>query len=120
MAIKLIKLKSDDDLIADAKEIRSEDDKVVVGYLFKDPFIVRMYEEEDKPQVLNEQNEEYGKKIRVGFYPWVPFTSDRNIPCSGDWIVTIAEPIEKLRKLYQEKLDGRGSEGDQDVSTLNE
>ena len=40
------------------------------------------------------------------FYPWIPLRGER-IPCSADWVITIVEPIENLKKLYQEKLDGR-------------
>ena len=40
MTIKLVVLKSGEDLIADAKEIRGPDEEVV-GYYFKDPLVNR-------------------------------------------------------------------------------
>ena len=40
------------------------------------------------------------------FYPWIPLSEEKNTLFS-DWVITIVEPIENLKKLYQEKLDGR-------------
>ena len=52
MTIKLVVLKSGEDLIADAKEIRGPDEEVV-GYYFKDPLVLKMYQK-DEPVVLSE------------------------------------------------------------------
>ena len=41
MTVKLVMLKSGEDIIADVKEIKSEQD--VIGYFFHDPLIVKMY-----------------------------------------------------------------------------
>ena len=42
MSIKLVMLKSGEDLIADVQEIKSKDD--VIGYYFNNPFIIKMYQ----------------------------------------------------------------------------
>ena len=107
MTVKLVMLKSGEDLVADVKEIKSNDD--VVGYYFDDPLIVRISESEE-PTVLNEEGSltQYSSKINVTFYPWIPLAKDVRIPCSADWVVTIVEPIEKLKTQYQERVNGRG------------
>ena len=46
-------------------------------------------------------------QINIVFYPWIPLSSEKTVPCSADWVITIVEPIENLKKLYQEKIDGR-------------
>tara|TARA_R100001440_G_scaffold71394_1_gene94336 strand:+ start:85 stop:414 length:330 start_codon:yes stop_codon:yes gene_type:complete len=98
-------LKSGEDIIADVKEIKSNED--VIGYYFNDPLIVKMYEPEE-PTVLSEgTTNQYSSKINIVFYPWVPLSAEKRVPCSADWVITIVEPIENLKKLYQEKLDGR-------------
>ena len=110
MTVKLVMLKSGEDIIADVKELKSELD--VVGYYFHDPLIVKMYEPEE-PTVLSEgTTNQYSSKINIVFYPWVPLSAEKRIPCSADWVITIVEPIENLRKLYQERLNGR-NKGDQ-------
>ena len=68
MSIKLVMLKSGEDLIADVKEIKSNEE--VVGYYFDDPLLVKIYDT-DKPTVLNEGDttKEYATKIGVTFFP---------------------------------------------------
>ena len=105
MTVKLVMLKSGEDIIADVKEIKSNED--VIGYYFNDPLIVKMYEPEE-PTVLSEgSTNQYSSKISIVFYPWMPLAAEKKVPCSADWVITIVEPIENLKKLYQEKLDGK-------------
>ena len=106
MTVKLVMLKSGEDIIADVKEIKSNED--VIGYYFNDPLIIKMYEPEE-PTVLSEgTTNQYSSKISIVFYPWIPLSAEKRVPCSADWVITIVEPIENLKKLYQERLDGRG------------
>jgi len=111
MSVKLVMLKSGEDIIADVKELKTEEG--IVGYYFHDPLIVKMYHPEE-PTVLNEEgsSREYETKISVQFYPWIPLSKESKIPCSADWVVTIVEPVQNVKTLYQERLDGR-NKGDQ-------
>ena len=113
MTVKLVMLKSGEDIIADVKEIKTEQD--VIGYFFHDPLIVKMYSPE-KPVVLSEENgvesehgttKEISSKVGITFYPWVPLSAENKIPCSADWVITMVEPMQNLKKLYQEKINGR-------------
>ena len=106
MSVKLVMLKSGEDIITDVKELKSEEG--IVGYYFHDPLIVKAYHPEE-PTVLNEEgsSREYESRISVQFYPWIPLSEESRIPCSADWVITIVEPLEKLKLQYQEKLNGR-------------
>ena len=106
MSVKLVMLKSGEDIITDVKELKSEEG--IVGYYFHNPLIVKMYHPEE-PTVLTEDgsSREYESKISVQFYPWIPLSEESRIPCSADWVVTIVEPVKNIKKLYQERLDGR-------------
>ena len=106
MSVKLVMLKSGEDIITDVKELKSEEG--IVGYYFHNPLIVKMYHPEE-PTVLNEEgsSREYESKISVQFYPWIPLSEESRIPCSADWVVTIVEPVKNIKKLYQERIDGR-------------
>ena len=111
MTVKLVMLKSGEDIIADVKEIKSTDQDVI-GYFFHDPLIVKMYEPEE-PTVLSEgTTNQYSSKINIVFYPWIPLSSEKTVPCSADWVITIVEPVQNVKTLYQERLDGR-NKGDQ-------
>ena len=111
MSVKLVMLKSGEDIITDVKELKTEEG--VVGYYFHNPLIVKEYQPEE-PTVLNEDgsSREYESKISVQFYPWIPLSEESRIPCSADWVVTIVEPVKSIKKLYQERLNGR-HEGNQ-------
>ena len=106
MSVKLVMLKSGEDIITDVKELKSEEG--IVGYYFHNPLIVQISHPE-KPTVLNEDSSsrEYESKISVQFYPWIPLSEESRIPCSADWVVTIVEPVKNIKKLYQARLDGR-------------
>ena len=106
MSVKLVMLKSGEDIITDVKELKSEEG--IVGYYFHNPLIVKTYHPE-QPTVLNEDgsSREYESRISVQFYPWIPLSKESRIPCSADWVVTIVEPVQNIKKLYQERLDGR-------------
>ena len=106
MSVKLVMLKSGEDIIADVKELKTEEG--IVGYYFHNPLIVKMYHPEE-PTVLNEDgsSRQYESKISIQFYPWIPLSEESRIPCSADWVVTIVEPVKNIKKLYQERIDGR-------------
>jgi len=106
MSVKLVMLKSGEDIITDVKELKTEEG--VVGYYFHKPLIVKAYQPEE-PTVLNEDgsSREYESKISVQFYPWIPLSEESRIPCSADWVVTIVEPVQNVKKLYLESLNGR-------------
>lgn len=101
MSIKILLLKSGENIICDAKELVS--DEKTCGYLLKDPFRITL----ESPVFLRETIEEPDDKssIRVAFSPWILLTSDREIPVPPDWVVTIVEPIESVKEMYEEKID---------------
>ena len=111
MSVKLVMLKSGEDIITDVKELKTEEG--IVGYYFHKPLIVKAYQPEE-PTVLSEDgsSREYESKISVQFYPWIPLSEESRIPCSAAWVVTIVEPVKNLKNLYQERLNGR-NKGDQ-------
>lgn len=127
MTVKLVMLKSGEDIIADVKEIRGSSEEVI-GYYFNEPLILKLYSTEE-PTVLSESEgtttesgttKQFNSKVGVTFYPWVPLSAERNIPCSADWVVTIVEPVENLKKLYEEKVNGGGNESNQGSVVINE
>ena len=121
MAVKLVVLKSDEHLIADVKEIRNQSDDVV-GYYFNDPLILGLYSTEEEFLLENQSEEgktkELQSKVGINFYPWIPLAAERNIPCSADWVVTIVEPRDNLKALYEGRKNGK--QDDQGSVVINE
>jgi len=124
MTIKLILLKSGEDIIADVAEMASGEgeDKRVVGYFLHKPCIIKLRDS----QVLTEETEaEQKSSFKVSLFPWMPLTSDKTIPIPADWLVTMVEPKEKLKEMYIEDVltygqdnqsSGSGEQSDSDQS----
>ena len=102
MSVQLALLKSGETIIADVKELISEEK--VCGYLFKHPHKLTLTES----VYLTEQSED--NSIGVTFTPWIMFTNDTEIPVRPDWLVTIVEPAKEIKNLYEEKVNGTDSE----------
>jgi hypothetical protein len=116
MTIKLLLLKSGEDIISDIKEmvIGEDEDRRVVGYFLNKPCLVKMRD----PSLLVEESTEEQKKAayQVSLYPWMPLSKDSVIPVAADWVVTIVEPIVKLSEMYVEDVLSRGTENNQSNS----
>ena len=105
MSVKLLLLKSGEQIIADAKELRRKEDVPVVdkvnGYLLTLPHKVTA----NKPLVLTENvNEE--RNVEITLSPWILLTEDKSMTVPQDWIITIVNPIKSIAKMYEEKTNG--------------
>lgn len=89
MTVKLLILKSLEDVIADVKEMISADK--VVGYVLENPYVVS----------LSNNGEQ------VGFYPYAPLAKDNSVPIPCDWVVSILEPKDEIKNSYVEKLNAK-------------
>jgi hypothetical protein len=107
MSIKLVLLKSGETIVSDAKELISNEK--VCGYLFENPHRVDVR----KTILLVEESEESndtGGDLEVILTPWIILTSDKQISVPPDWIVTIVEPIQTIKEMYEEKVNGKDSQ----------
>jgi len=106
MSIKLVLLKSGEDIISDLTEmvVGEEENRVVVGYFFKKPCIVKM--RTPSQNLLTEENQGNIKRANyeVSLFPWMPLSKDEVIPVTADWVVTMVEPVEKLKNMYIEDV----------------
>ena len=118
MTIKLLLLKSGEDIIADTTEmtVGEDEDRRVVGYFLNKPCVVKMA---NYTPVEDEETTEQKQKnaYQIRFYPWVPLAKDPVIPITLEWVVTMVDPIDKLTKLYVEDILEYGKQNDQNSST---
>ena len=103
MSIQLALLKSGEEVIADIKEIRQEETGVLVSYLFKDPYCVKI----KTTQVLVE--DESRPKHELAYYKWMSLSNDSDIIVNKDWVVCITDPLDSVKKNYEERMNGRRS-----------
>ena len=112
MSTKLALLKSGEDVIADIKEIRQETTDELISYLFKDPYCVKI----KKSEVLVENELKPKPKHELAYYKWMSLSKDDDIIVNKDWVVCITNPLDSVKKNYEEKMNGRRS-NDTDRST---
>jgi hypothetical protein len=105
MTVKLAILKSGEDIVADIKEmlVGEGDDARVVGYVLTKPVGVSLNRKE-----ISIDDEKDTVQIRL--FPWCPLTKNEKIPITADWVVTIVDPIDKLKQMYTKEVLGDGSE----------
>ena len=87
--IKLIRMKSGEDVIGEIEEV-------------KDGIIV------ESPVVLMQMGSGSGQ-IQMGMVPWQPFSKSKKFTISKEWIVTISDPAVDIENGYR-KQHGSGIE----------
>ena len=106
MSVRLLLLKSGEQIIADAKELRRKEEDVpmvdkVYGYLLSKPHRVSA----NKPLVLTE-NVDDRRNVEITLSPWILLTEDKVMTIPKEWVITIVNPIESIVKMYEEKTNG--------------
>ena len=119
MTVKILVLKSGEDVIADVQEMVSSDNKVI-GYFLTKPCVVKM--RNASPLTIEETDPKKPEKkseFQISMYPWMPLAREKSIPLTTDWVVTMVTPVEKIYEMYVEDVlqDGKTN---QDSSTDNQ
>ena len=94
MTVKILLLKSGEDVISDVKEMISPDKKVI-GYFLSKPCVVKL---------LPKTTECNKRETSISMYPWMPLAKEKAIPLPTDWVVTMVTPIEKVETMYKEDV----------------
>lgn len=110
MTVKLAILKSGEDVIADIQEmvVGSEEDQKIIGYIFNRPCVVKLLNS-------NKSFDKESKSFEINIFPWCPLSKDTRIPVIVDWVVTLVEPADKLKSMYENKVLKYGTEDNQDI-----
>ena len=100
MAIKLAVLQDQDQVIAEIKEL--VDNGKPVGYLFGNAH--RIITEKE---FLAESDDD--RQIQITLSPWILLSADKEVLVPRHQVVTIVEPIDSLKEMYMEKINGSES-----------
>jgi len=84
MSIKLLRLKSGEDIVAD---IDVNDDTITI---------------ENPAAIMPMGDPRQSGAVQMGFAPWVPFSNDKQFEISKDWIVFITEPATDIVNNYRQ------------------
>ena len=108
MTIKLLLLKSGEDIIADVTEMAmgEGEKKTIVGYFLDKPCVIRMRD----PNLIKEEGPQKQSGFQVSLFPWIPLSKDTRIPVPSDWLITMVEPATKLKEMYVEDIVQNGNQ----------
>ena len=113
MTIKLMLLKSGEDIISDVTEMRvgtDKEDSQVIGYQLNKPCVVRMRD----PNLIKEEGPQKQSGFSVSLFPWMPLTKQETIPVPADWLITMVEPVDNLKEMYIEDIVNYGKDNQSD------
>ena len=118
MTVKLVLLKSGEDIIADVSEMvvgeegNEESPPRVIGYYLNSPCVIKMQDARNLPELQkgNEQKQGYS----VSLFPWMPLSKEDKIPIPADWMITMVEPVTKLAQMYDEDIVKHGKDNQSD------
>ena len=102
MSVKLAIFQDKEQVIAEIKEL--VDEGKPVGYVFTNPH--RVYAEK---QYLTEDDKD--RSIQITLSPWILLTADKEILVPKHQVVTIVEPVDSVKKMYSEKVNGSDGTG---------
>ena len=102
MTIKVLVLKSGEDVIADIQEMMSSDNQVM-GYFLTKPCVVKIQAKDMSAE----------SEVSVRMHPWMPIAREKMIPLNTDWVVTMVTPVEKIQEMYEKQVLNDGEETDE-------
>ena len=105
MSVKVVRMQSGEDIVANVKEIRPEEGKSAIAYEFIDAFTVQILRSTE--DMFNEEVEvpmdELGE-IQLEFFPWAPLATGRNIVTLYS-VVAISDPHSNVVEGWQQALE---------------
>ena len=84
MAVKLVRLKSGEDIIADILTESAEIVKV------------------KNPAMLMPMSDGRGQQVQVGLAPWMPFSEAKEFELPRDWVLLTTEPAQDIVNNYNQ------------------
>ena len=78
--------------------------------MFNKPQVVLL---KDFETISKNDEEKIKHSFDINLLPWIPFTKDEKIPVPSEWVVTLVEPLTKLKKMYEKSILKMGEKNDQ-------
>jgi len=97
MATKLILLKSGEDIVSEISEYFVGEK--FLGYNLTKPCVVKLIEQ---------FNESADSNYKINMVPWMVLSKDTTIPIPFDWVVTVTEPIDEVKDMYEKEVINNG------------
>ena len=119
MTIKILVLKSGEDVIADIKEMMTSDNQVM-GYILTKPCVVKLMSSAPLTAEEDDPNPEGSSEVRIRMHPWAPLAKEKEVPLSTEWVVTMFSPIDKVLEMYKKQVLKQNGKTDTTDSSDNQ
>ena len=95
MSVKLLLLKSGEEVITEVKEILDPDSKDPIGFHMHKPFRLDIVSNDDEGIVINQT-----KGYQVSWFPWAPLSKERDFFLPGHHVLTAYDPLDSIVEQY--------------------
>ena len=98
MSVKLLLLKSGEEVITEAKEILDPETKNPIGFALHKPFRLDIVSDEGGI-VFNRE-----KGYQVSWFPWAPLSKDKDFYLPGHHVLTAYDPLDSIADQYLQAI----------------
>ena len=95
MSVKLLLLKSGEEVITEVKEILDPNSKDPIGFHMHKPFRLDIVSNDDDGIVINQT-----KGYQVSWFPWAPLSIERDFFLPGHHVLTAYDPLDDIAEQY--------------------
>ena len=94
MSIKILLLKSNEEIITEVQEIANPDSKLAIGYHLHKPFRLEIVSDEGE-LVFNRD-----KGYQLSWFPWAPLSKDKDFFLPSEHVITAYDPLDSIADQY--------------------
>ena len=94
MRIKILLLKSNEEIITEAQEIANPDSTTAIGYHLHKPFRLEIVSDEGE-LVFNRE-----KGYSLSWFPFAPLSKDKDFFLPADHVITAYDPLDSITEQY--------------------
>ena len=98
MSVKLLLLKSGEEVITEAKEIVDPNTKEPMGYHLHKPFRLDIVSNDGGIVFNNERG------YQVSWFPWAPLSKDKDFYLPAGHVLTAYSPLESISQQYKQAI----------------
>ena len=95
MSVKLLLLKSGEEVICEVQEMMDPETKQPIGFHLHKPFRLDIVSNVDGGIVLDRQ-----KGYQVSWFPWAPLSKERDFFLPGHHVLTAYDPLDSIAEQY--------------------
>tara|TARA_B100000212_G_scaffold324484_1_gene285359 strand:+ start:221 stop:661 length:441 start_codon:yes stop_codon:yes gene_type:complete len=94
MSIKILLLRSNEEIITEAQELADPETKESIGFKLHKPFRLEIVSDEGEI-VFNRE-----KGYQLSWFPWAPLSKDKDFFLPAGHVITAYDPLDSIRDQY--------------------